>query len=166
MRETQTHVFFYGGEFSNWYPSRFVWEGTTFNCAEQQMMYCKALTFGDDNTATRIMKATSPAVQKALGRQVSNFDDAKWAAVREELVFQGLYEKYAQNPRLKQVLLATGNKTLVEASPNDRIWGVGLGLSDPRVDDPANWRGTNLLGKLLMKVREALQNEIQTGASA
>ena len=142
--------------FSQWYPCVFTVEGVTFNCAEQFMMHGKAMLFGDTATAQEVLAAGHPKQHKALGRNVKPFVDATWKAKREDIVMAGNRAKFSQNAELLAVLLATKGTELVEASPYDRIWGIGLGASDPRANDPKQWRGQNLLGKILTALREEL----------
>jgi ribA/ribD-fused uncharacterized protein len=127
-----------------------------FTSVEQFMMFSKAKLFGDETAAEAILAARHPKDQKAIGRGVKGFDLAAWKAKRESIVYVGCREKFAQNPGLRSLLLATAPTELVEASPYDRIWGVGLGERDPLILDKANWQGTNLLGVTLMKVRDTL----------
>lgn len=126
------------------------------------MMYSKALIFGDLRSAEEILKAQSPADQKALGREVSGFDESRWALLREAIAFWGNYEKFLQNPELADALLATGNAVLAEASPSDRVWGIGLAEDDPKALNQSYWRGQNLLGTTLVRVREALRWELSS----
>jgi ribA/ribD-fused uncharacterized protein len=158
MRRTERYTFFFRPEapFSQWHPSRFELDGHAFDCAEQYMMYGKAILFGDAEIAAEILAATSPKAQKALGRKVRNFDDVIWKARREQIVAQGSRAKFTQNAPLRQALLETAGTELVEASPYDRIWGIGLGATDPRAEDPSQWRGQNLLGKILTRLRDEL----------
>ena len=142
--------------FSQWYPAEFVVEGVRFTCAEQYMMYGKARLFGDGETAARILAARTPKEHKALGREVRGFEGAVWERKRERIVYEGSQAKFTQNAELLTALLATAGTELVEASPMDRIWGVGLSAEDPRIQDPATWRGQNLLGKVLTRLREDL----------
>lgn len=142
--------------FSNWFISDFEVKGVRFNCVEQFMMFCKAKLFGDNVTAELIMKATHPRDQKALGRQVVGYNDSTWCERRARIVAHGCYAKFSQNTTLKAALLATGDTILVEASPYDRIWGVGLAENDPRILDPHQWKGQNLLGIVLTEVRSRL----------
>lgn len=116
----------------------------------------KARLFGDLEILEQILKAPEPKTAKALGRKVRGFDDQLWKANARRIVTEGNLAKFGQNESLKAFLLGTGSQILVEASPSDRIWGIGLGSSDPRANDPATWLGTNLLGFALMDVREAL----------
>jgi ribA/ribD-fused uncharacterized protein len=142
--------------FSQWHPSEFVVEGVRFTCAEQYMMHGKAVLFGDEEMAARILEARTPKEHKALGREVRGFDGALWERERERIVYEGSHAKFTQNAEPLAALLATAGTELVEASPMDRIWGVGLSEEDPRIQDPATWRGQNLLGKVLTRLREDL----------
>ena len=152
------YTFFWNNRtpFSNWYPSVFIWNGIRFTRGEQYMMYRKAMLFGDWEVADQILIADNPSKHKQLGRQVKNYDDAVWASVRFDIMVEGLFEKFKQNPQLKQALLETRGTQMVEANPNDRIWGIGLSASDPRAQNEETWLGQNLLGKVLDVVREKL----------
>lgn len=141
---------------SNWHKSEFEVNGIKFNCAEQYMMYSKAMIFGDTLIADKILKTKSPRDQKALGRQVRNYDETVWCEQREEVMFEGCMEKFKQNQHLKEQLLSTQNLILTEASPYDTIWGIGLDENHPDATNPTNWKGLNLLGEVLMKVRDKL----------
>lgn len=143
-------------QFSNWFISEFEVKGIRFNCVEQFMMYCKAKLFRDELTAAKIMVASHPRVQKELGRSVVGYIDAIWSQRRGQIVARGCYAKFTQNLALRDALLATGDTVLVEASPYDRIWGIGLSEHDARALDPSQWKGLNLLGIALMQVRERL----------
>lgn len=143
-------------QFSNWFISEFEVKGERFNCVEQFMMFCKAKLFGDEITANKIMAAAHPRDQKALGRSVKSYNDAVWCQRRSRIVAHGCYAKFSQNPVLRDALLSTGDTTLVEASPYDRIWGVGLAEHDPRILDRRQWRGLNLLGVALTEARQQL----------
>jgi len=114
----------------------------------------KAKTFGDDDAAQAILDTSMPNEQKAIGRRVKNYDDEVWAECRKEYVYLGSYAKYSQNPDLYADLMATGKRKLVEASPYDRIWGIGLHPDDDLVLDEANWNGLNLLGEVLTELRD------------
>jgi ribA/ribD-fused uncharacterized protein len=158
QRTTKEHTFFFRPEspFSQWYPARFVVDGVTYGCAEQFMMHGKAILFGDHEAAARILDAPSPRAHKAIGRTVRGFVEATWAAEREGIVYAGSRAKFTQNEDLRRALLATKKTLLVEASPFDRVWGIGLGADNPRIDDPRNWRGKNLLGYILTRLRDEL----------
>lgn len=157
--ETETMVLFWQppGVFGQWTPSRFVVDGVTYGCAEQFMMAEKARLFGDEATRAKILATDSPRDYKALGRSVAGFVQAVWDRECLEIVVRGNRAKFGQNPDLRAALLATGDKLLVEASPLDRVWGVGLRADDPRIHDPASWRGQNRLGEALMRVRAELR---------
>jgi len=154
MIVTDTHVFFYGGPFSQWAACKFTARNVVFNCAEQYMMAMKASVMEDDETAEKIMKSFNPKEQKKLGRQVKNFDAARWDRLKYDIVLKGNFYKFRQNPGLMRHLMDTEDKIIVEASPYDRIWGIGLGMEDKRIYDESQWQGENLLGKVLMEVRE------------
>jgi ribA/ribD-fused uncharacterized protein len=151
-----TFFFTEASPFSQWYACTFREGELTFRCAEQYMMHGKALLFRDAEVAAEIMAADHPRKHKALGRKVKNFDDQTWKANRERIVLEGNRAKFTQNPALLEQLLATKGTTLVEASPFDRIWGIGLGASNPLAQDPKTWRGQNLLGKILTQLRDEL----------
>lgn len=163
MIETDDMVIFYTNYFSNFHQCKFMENGLIFNCTEQYFMYYKARTFsnGNDinnNIASKILLTTGPFVIKDLGRNVENYDDNVWSAIRYGIMLRGNILKYSQNTDLMLKLSCTGNKTLVEASPTDKIWGVGLAEKDPLILDSNNWQGQNLLGKCLMEVRTRLCN--------
>jgi ribA/ribD-fused uncharacterized protein len=120
------------------------------------MMHGKALLFDDQEVAAQILAADHPRQHKALGRKVKRFDDAAWKREREAIVRAGNRAKFTQNAELRELLFATQGTTLVEASPYDKIWGIGLAASDPRAQDPAQWKGQNLLGRILTALRDEL----------
>lgn len=158
------YVFFWDGPFSQWHPSVFELDGIEYNCAEQYMMAEKARLFEDHETLEEILEAEDPDTQKKLGRLVSNFDKDYWEEDLENgyprcwnIVWRGNMAKFSQNPDLLKELLATGDAMLVEASPYDRIWGVGLKASDPRIKNPENWQGSNWLGEVLTVVKSFLK---------
>ncbi len=155
---TERFTFFFteASPFSQWYRCRFEAGGHAFGCAEQYMMHGKAVLFGDPEVAAEILAADHPRTQKALGRKVRGFDNNVWLAAREGIVLAGNRAKFTQNPELQAQLLATRGTTLVEASPFDKIWGVGLAASNPRIQVRAHWRGKNLLGVILTRLREEL----------
>ena len=157
MKTTAKYVLFWDGPFSQWHPSVFKVDGTTYNCAEQFMMAEKAKLFGDTKKRKEIMKTSSPKKQKHLGREVKPFDKNRWNSVARDIVFRGNVAKFSQNEDLKKELLSTGNRVLAEASPVDEIWGIGLAEDDPEALNPKNWKGTNWLGEVLMRVRETIK---------
>lgn len=141
---------------SQWWEAAFSEDGKVFGSAEHYMMAHKAWLFGDEETAARILAAAHPSEAKALGRRVRGFDEDRWAAHRFEIVVRGSIAKFGQHPELRDFLLSTRERVLVEASPNDRVWGIGLAASDERAASPATWQGLNLLGFALMAARDAL----------
>ena len=157
-------VFFWDGPFSQWEPSTFEIDGVEYNCAEQYMMAEKARLFNDQEALDEIMESDDPRHQKALGRLVKNFDEAIWQEDDDNgyprcwnIVWRGNMAKFSQNQHLLEDLFKTGDAALVEASPFDCIWGVGLRASDPRIKNPDNWRGSNWLGEVLTVVRGFLK---------
>lgn len=155
------YEFFYGGYCSQWTPSPFQIGRLTFNCAEQWMMYNKAARFGDVETAVLIMLTSDPREQKALGRQVANYDDDEWMEIAYDVVVQGNRAKFGTLPLFNDYLRSTGDKIIVEASPTDTRWGIGMREGAPGIEDPSNWRGANLLGKAIMQVRDELFGEAE-----
>ncbi len=167
--ETLEYIFFWGhrsepGEvtqacLSQWYPCTFQVDGITYNCAEQYMMAEKARVFNDAEILAKILASSTPKDIKALGREVKNFDGKKWSAVSKDIVVKGNLHKFAQNMELFKFLHDTGNKVLVEASPYDTIWGIGMRKSEDGITNPHNWKGLNKLGFALMEVRDLLMKE-------
>lgn len=144
---------------SQWWMRRFLVDGVEYSCAEQYMMAEKARMFGDDGMFAAILAAKHPKEMKAYGRAVSRFDQEQWSRHCAEIVQRGNLEKFRQNPDLRAFLLGTGNRILVEASPRDRIWGIGMGRQNPDAENPIKWRGRNLLGFALTEVRDLLRME-------
>lgn len=144
---------------SQWYPAAFVDAGRTYATAEHFMMAGKAVLFRDEEMLARILDAASPAAAKKFGRQVRGFDERVWRAHRADLVARGSELKFAQHAELRAFLLATGDRVIVEASPRDAIWGIGMGEKNPAAREPTRWRGLNLLGFALMRARDALRAE-------
>lgn len=144
------------GCLSQWWPVTFTEDGHTFASAEHYMMAHKAWLFDDQQTAAEILAADHPGEAKKLGRAVRGFEEDVWNARRFDIVVRGNLAKFAQHPDLAGFLLGTRNRVLVEASPHDRIWGIGLTADDERAASPATWRGLNLLGFGLMSVRDTL----------
>ncbi|MFG2992159.1 NADAR family protein [Streptomyces sp. NPDC048257] len=142
---------------SQWWPADFTVGDVRYATAEHWMMAGKARLFGDAGAERAALEAKSPAAAKKVGRLVRGFDDAIWKRERFALVVEGSVHKFGSDPALRGYLLGTGNRVLVEASPMDRIWGIGLAADDERALDPARWRGLNLLGFALMEAREQLR---------
>jgi len=176
--------------FSQWHPSPFKYKDKQFISAEQFMMYSKAKLFGDEEVANKIMHFNNALLSKDLingnieaggivndkknlevwskiqkklkdlGKEVKGFDEKTWNEKRISIVTVASREKFEQNPKLKEKLLATGNKTLVEASPYDKIWGIGLEKHRPEAQDRNQWKGLNLLGEILTNVKNKIQQDL------
>jgi ribA/ribD-fused uncharacterized protein len=146
------------GCLSQWWPAAFTVGGVRFATAEHYMMWRKATLFGDASSAERILEAPHPHAAKKLGGRVTGFDEQVWTEHRFAVVVAGNEAKFGADPALRAYLLGTGDRVLVEASPIDSIWGIGLSRDDPDAADPARWRGLNLLGQALMQVRSALRD--------
>lgn len=166
MKVTDKHIFFWGEWPSNWFHCHFVVERDgkklTFYNSEQYFMYEKALAFDDKEIAMRILfEGNSPKMAKTLGRMVRNYDDKVWNKMRYKVMVDANYYKYSQNEELKELLLnpELNGKHFCESSPKDQLWGCGLHESDPLIDDEKNWKGQNLLGKVLDEVRNRLLEE-------
>lgn len=165
--EPLTYLFFWGHRpgksgitascFSQWYEAPFVVDGQRYATAEHFMMAEKAALFGDHEVRARVLEAPTPDAAKALGRRVNGFDDAVWTAHRFSIVVRANEAKFTQQSELRAFLESTGSRILVEASPVDRIWGIGLAQDDARAADPQQWDGLNLLGFALMEVRDRLR---------
>jgi ribA/ribD-fused uncharacterized protein len=172
--ERPAFVFFWGHQpradgtvgascMSQWYEASFSLDGETYATAEHWMMAEKARLFADHEIRARILAAATPAEAKDLGRAVRGFENEAWTRARHDVVLRGNLAKFGQNPDLGRYLRDTGTQVLVEASPVDRIWGIGLAQDDPRASDPTRWRGLNLLGFVLMEVRSMLGQETGAG---
>lgn len=142
---------------SQWWPVNFEEEDIVYKTAEHYMMVGKAKVFKDDEMIERIIACETPKEAKAFGREVKNFDAAVWDQHKYQIVVKANVLKFSQNPELKAFLLDTGNRVIVEASPRDLIWGIGLGEHNPKSQNPNTWRGRNLLGFALMEARDELR---------
>ena len=162
------YLFFYGHKphptdeptsacLSQWYVRPFTHEGVIYPTAEHWMMAEKARLFEDAEMREQIWQSDTPAKAKALGRKVSGFDDTVWKRERSGIVVAGNLLKFGQHTDLRDFLLATGDRVLVEAAPRDRIWGIGMGRERAAATPPSQWRGQNLLGYALMEVRDRLE---------
>jgi ribA/ribD-fused uncharacterized protein len=170
MRVTADFTFFYGSRepFSNWFKCPFTEAdpalGTRrFPTSEHYMMYGKALHFRDTVVAEKILQTPDPRLAKRLGRQVRGFDEAEWLRVAREIVYNGCRLKFTQNGSARRALMATRGTRLVEASPTDLLWGVGLAQDDDLILDPSAWRGRNWLGEVLTRLREDLDAAASAG---
>lgn len=155
--ETDKMVLFWQNDsiFSNWYPAKFEMHGITFRNSEAAFMYLKAELFNDDEAMGKLSlaKNQSPSLAKKIGREVKGFKEDVWKESRKTAMFVANSHKFFQNPELLKALKATGKKRLVEASPLDKIWGIGLAPDDPKALDEKNWLGLNELGDVLEEVR-------------
>lgn len=142
--------------FSQWFPCEFEIDGVKYPSAEHYMMAEKARLFNDEENLEKILSSSSPALAKKLGRLVKNFDPEIWGKECFEIVFRGNLAKFDQNKAFKEFLFTTGNKVIVEASPFDKIWGIGMRQQNEKIHNPLLWNGRNLLGFALMKVRDEL----------
>lgn len=155
MAQQQFYVFFHNGFLSQWHPSKFKDGGLTFDNCEQYMMFSKAKLFGDERSASLIMSNSEPSFVKKVGRSVSGFDERIWEEHREEIVYRGNMLKFSQNVDLRAQLLAYPNPIFVEASPYDRIWGIGYSAANAMANRQ-RW-GLNLLGLILTKIYRYLK---------
>lgn len=161
MAAARSYVFFWKpseplGYLGNWYPAAFEANGVLYPTSEHYMMYAKAMLMGDESVAAQILASPDPGVVKKLGQTVSPWNEALWIENRNRIMFEACLAKFSAHADLRASLLATGNAVLVEASPFDRIWGIGMGASHRDAENPAKWKGMNLLGEALMKVRDRL----------
>jgi len=154
-------IFFWGGPYSQWHKSDFEINRVTYNTCEQYMMAKKALLFNDIESHDKIMDSFDPREQKELGRGVKGFNRDVWEKECKRFVYDANFAKFTQNPELYDLIMLSGSKEFVEASPNDKIWGIGLSATDPLAWDKATWKGTNWLGETLMVVRSALYREVE-----
>lgn len=160
IKITDNHVIFYNDKILTNFSSCTFWvDDQIFNSSEQYFMYQKAIHFKDHETAKLILKATNPAEAKRLGRQVKNYNDKSWNAIRDFVMCHGLYNKFTQSKPHKEYLMRDEfyGKLFVEASPIDRIWGVGMDIDNPDIDDESKWLGENALGQLLTSIRNLLR---------
>lgn len=161
MKVTENYVFFFSWKdiYSNFYYAPFIHQGINFKWSEQAVMYRKAMLFGATTIAQKILKAQTAQECKKLGRSREiPFDDEIWEKNKMQIYKQVIYDKF-RNPYLRSEMLKTGERKFVEASPYDKIWGVGLSEDDPRILDEQNWKGQNLLGQCLDAVKEKIVEE-------
>jgi len=142
---------------SQWFVAPMTIDGQYYHCMEQYLMAEKARTFGDVEIERKILAEFKQLAIKKLGRHVAGYDDSVWSDVRQAVSVRGNLAKFSQNPALRQFLLSTGDKILVEASPKDIIWGIGFDETAPEAVVPSKWEGRNLLGFALMEVRDRLR---------
>lgn len=148
------------GCFSNWYPAEFDYV-RHFTSSEQFMMYHKVLMFRKYDLADQILQTSDPAeCKKIAGQKFPEFNADIWEKTCYTIVKRGVKAKFAQNEKIRETLLGTGNELLAECSPYDRKWGIGIDINDPDRNNVSKWKGNNLLGRILMEVREELWEEI------
>jgi len=144
--------------FNQWYSSPFTEDENKFTTAEHYMMFGKAKLFGDAEAMEKALNVKNPGAVKAVGRSVRCFDQAVSDDNKFDLVVNANLAKFSSNGDLRDFLISTGKRVLVEASPVDKVWGIGLAQDDEAASNPNLWKGENLLGFVLMEVREQLQN--------
>ena len=154
------YFFFWKHRLSQWHIVDFTLDSYTYNCCEQSMMHRKALLMKDFETAEVIMQEKNPAVHQKLGRQIKNFNQETWDRFKYNIVLDGNRARFAQSRGCRELLLATGDKEICESSPYELVWGCGLSQDDTLILDKSNWRGQNLLGKVLTQVREEIKQDI------
>lgn len=143
--------------FSQWWVSSFIVDGIVYKTAEHWMMAKKAELFDDKEVFDKILDCKSPEEAKKLGREVRNYDNDKWLSNRFQIVKEGNFHKFIQNQSLKKFLLDSKDRILVEASPVDAIWGIGMASDNEDSNNPNKWKGLNLLGFALMEVRDEIR---------
>jgi len=165
--EQMKYLFFWGHQptkdgsiskscLSQWWMSRFMENNVIYKSAEHYMMEGKARVFNDVEIAAKIIASDSPHKAKQLGREIRGFNDKAWNQHKYEIVKQANYLKFTQNEGLQKFLLNTTDKIIVEASPDDRIWGIGMAENHSNVANPNEWKGSNLLGFALMEIRDEI----------
>jgi len=155
---TEEFIFYFGPDsiYSHWYKSNFIISKQDFCCVEQYLMYQKAILFKGADTAKKILNSSNPARHRHLGKQVAGFNKQLWHQKCKQFAFDGELAKFYQSRALKEKLLQTIGKSFAEASPYDRIWGIGLSMSNPKIFDRTQWRGRNWSGEVLELVRDKL----------
>jgi len=160
MSDNEEFCLFWGGLFSQWAKVDMEIDGTKYNTCEQYMMAEKAKLFCDEDSRALIMISKDPREQKAIGRKVKNFNADDWNKVCRDVVYKANYAKFTQNSDCLMELISSRGKIIVEASPYDKIWGIGLAKDDPRALDRSQWQGTNWLGEAIMRVRDDIKDYI------
>jgi ribA/ribD-fused uncharacterized protein len=157
MKITEKYVFFWNGIYSQWHKAKMTIDGVEYSSCEQYMMHQKAIVFNDFYIASQILLTEDPREQKALGRKIKGFDKNIWDSVCLGIVYKGNLAKFSQNEDLRSDLLSTEDRIMVEASPLDQIWGIGIAEHHPDVESPEHWKGLNLLGWALNLVKKQLK---------
>lgn len=159
--EYDNYVAFWGSCFSNFFPTRFYLDGRFWTTSEKYFMYQKAITFGDEEIAEKILSLDEPGKIKKLGREVKGFDNDYWNKVKEDIMYKAVRAKFEQDALCRECLLRYPTKHFVEGSPTDTEWGVGIIYRDSTIDDSNNWKGKNLLGKILDEIRDATVRDVK-----
>lgn len=154
------YYFFWDGPFSNWHPASFEYQGHRFANSEQAFMWRKAKYFNDHVIADKMLRETDPSKVKALGRKVTFYDDKAWSEVRYDIMVDVNLAKFSQNLELRDFLIAHSHLEIVEASPVDTIWGIGLTESAARKVTKDEWQGLNLLGIAMNEVADLLKTPV------
>lgn len=163
MHINDKYILFWNGLMSNWAHTPYWWDGCHFENSEQHYMWLKAMHFGDEVTAKKILRETNPKIAKSLGRKVSGYDDDEWAKYRKNAMFQACYAKFTCNKKAHDFMMGLPkDKQFAEASPFDIIWGIGYEEHNPNAQDESTWRGQNLLGKVLTDVRSKILEPSKT----
>ena len=156
------YVIYKGGVFSNTYECNIIYDGKTFRSVDHLLMYFKAVFFNDTLRANDILNVPDPRLSKRLGRAVTPFNEEQWSTVKENYVTYASYLKFTQNENCREELLRLGeNRHFAQGSRCDAIYGIGMRFSDRESRDEANWKGTNLAGKALDKVYDAIINNYE-----
>lgn len=169
IKVTDKHVFFWGSWLSNWYKTEFKVEYNnkviTFKTSEQFFMFRKAMEFNDVVTANKILSTNNPREAKKLGRQVKNFTNEHWDKVKHDIMKTACFHKFVQNDEIRKELISPKyqDKTFVEASPYDKVWGIGMSMDNPDADNESKWLGENLLGKCLTELKSLFTNTNKIG---
>ncbi|HYV92554.1 MAG TPA: NADAR family protein [Chitinophagales bacterium] len=148
-------IFYFGPDsvFSHWYKCNFAIDGKNYCCVEQYIMYKKAILFNDLEIANKILHSSDPQRHRYLGKQVAGFIKSVWQNECKQYAYEANYAKFTESEKLMKALVDTKEKSLAEASPYDRNWGIGLSVANPRNQDRKNWRGKNWCGEVLELVR-------------
>jgi ribA/ribD-fused uncharacterized protein len=158
LERTEEYTFFQGKKspFSMQYETTFVLKGKLFRSVDQYLYYKKAILFNDIDNAQKILETLQPGEQKKIATQIKGVDQYRWTKHSPDFLYEANRAKFVQHPELLEQLFATRGTHLVEADPNDKIYGIGMGMSNEEKYDPAKWKGENQLGKMLTHLREDL----------
>ena len=157
-RETINQISFFRKycPLSNHSPAPFTINKKDYNSSEQMFLSEKCITFGQTAAAQNIMCMDDPGKMVQEAKVCRGYNE-KWDMEQEDIMLTAILGKFTQNEEHEKFLLSTGDKILVEGSPYDSTWGVGLAFNDPAIDNSQNWKGDNLLGKALMTARRLIK---------